>query len=135
MEEALLASEQRFRATFEQAAVGIAHVAPDGRFLAVNQRLCNMVGYTHEELLARTFQDITFSEDLETDLTYVHQLLSGVRQTYPIEKRYVCRNGSLLWINLTVSLVHDEQSMPRYFIAVIEDISERKRLEHMRDEF
>jgi PAS domain S-box-containing protein/excisionase family DNA binding protein len=135
MEEALVASEQRFRATFEQAAVGIAHVAPDGRFLAVNQRLCDMVGYSHEELLARNFQNITFPEDLETDLTYLHQLLSGERQTYSMEKRYVCRNGSLLWINLTVSLVHEEPGTPRYFIAVIEDISKRKRLEHMRDEF
>ncbi len=135
MEEALMASEQRFRATFEQAAVGIAHVAPDGRFLEVNKRLCDMVGYSHAELLALTFQDITFPEDLHTDLAYVHQLLSAERQTYSMEKRYVRRDGSLLWINLTVSLVYDKDGVPCYFISVIEDISERKRLERLRDEF
>ncbi|GHO84724.1 PAS domain S-box protein [Dictyobacter formicarum] len=129
MEAALHTSEERFRATFEQAAVGIAHVAPDGRFLAVNQRLCDMVGYTREELLARTFQDITFPDDLEIDLAYVGQLLSGKRQTYTMEKRYVCRDGSLIWIDLTVSLVRDEHGIPRYFISVIEDIDERKHLE------
>ena len=77
VEKALRESEQRFRATFEQAAVGIAHVAPDGRWLRVNQRLCDIVGYTREELLELTFQDITHPDDLNTDLEFVHQVLAG----------------------------------------------------------
>ena len=128
-EASLLERERRFRTTFEQAAVGMAHVAPDGRFLAINQRFCELVGYSREEMLARTFQDITFPEDLEADLAYVQQLLAGQRDTYSMEKRYLRRDGSLLWINLTVALVRNEGGIPQYFISVIEDINERKRLE------
>ncbi len=121
-------SEERFRATFEQAAVGIAHVDLDGRWLRVNQKLCDIVGYTREELLARTFQDITYPDDLEGDLQAVRQLLAGDIQTYSMEKRYIHRNGSPIWVDLTVSLVHSE-SQPKYFLSVIEEISDRKQAE------
>jgi two-component system sensor histidine kinase UhpB len=117
-------SEQRFQATFEQAAVGMAHVSPDGHFLQVNQKLCDIVGYICAELLMRTFP-----ADLEADLAYVEQLLAGERPTYAMEKRYIRANGSLVWINLTVSLVRDQEGTPQYFISVIEDIDERKRVE------
>ncbi len=126
---ALQASEERFRATFNQAAVGIAHVAPDGRWLMVNQRFCAIVGYTEAELLTRNFQDITHPDDLDIDLQYIDQLLRGARNTYSLEKRYLRRNGSTVWVNLTVSLVRDALNDPDYFIAVVEDISERKALE------
>ena len=122
-------NEERFRATFEQAAVGIAHVAPDGRWQRVNQKFCDIVGYSREELLQKRFQDITHPEDLDADLEYIRQLLDGEVQTYSREKRYLRKNGSLVWINLTVSVVHNVSGDPAYFIAVIEDISKRKMAE------
>ncbi len=128
-EEALRDSEERFRATFEQAAVGIAQVAPDGRWLQVNRKLCDIVGYSQEELSQRSFQDITYPEDLDADLAFVRRMLAGEIQTYGMEKRYVRKDRSLVWIYLTVGLVRQPTSEPKYFIAVVEDISERKRAE------
>jgi PAS domain S-box-containing protein len=128
-EEALRESEERFRATFHQAAVGVAHVGLDGRWLRVNERLSEIVGYPREELLGLTFQDITYPEDLEMDLDYVRRLLAGEIDTYSVEKRYLRKDGSLVWINLTASLMLAPAGEPVYFIAVIEDISERKRTE------
>jgi PAS domain S-box-containing protein len=128
-EEALRESEERFRATFHQAAVGVAHVGLDGRWLRVNERLSEIVGYPREELLGLTFQDITYPEDLEMDLDYVRRLLAGEIDTYSVEKRYLRKDGSLVWINLTASLMRAPAGEPVYFIAVIEDISERKRTE------
>ena len=122
-------SEERFRATFEQAAVGIAHVAPEGKWLKVNSRICKIVGYTPEELLQLTFQDITHPDDLEADLGYVKQLLAGEINNYSMEKRYIHKNGEDVWINLTVSLVRNEIGEPKYFIAVVEDISERRQIQ------
>jgi PAS domain S-box-containing protein len=132
-EEILRESEERFRATFEHAAVGAAQVGMDGRWLRVNRRLCEIVGYSEEELLARTFQDITHPDDLEEDLDRVRRLLAGELDTYTIEKRYVKKDGSEVWVNLTVSLVGDATGEPGYFIAVVEDISERKKAEEERD--
>lgn len=128
-EQELRESEERFRSTFEQAAVGVAHNGLDGRWLRVNQRLYDIVGYSREELLDTTFQDITYSGDLETDLDYARRLLAGEIETYSMDKRYFKKDGSVVWINLTVSLVRDPSGEPKYFIAVIEDISERKRAE------
>ena len=125
---ALRESEARFLATFEQAAVGIAMVAPDGRWLRVNRRLCEIVGYSGEELLAKTFQDITHPEDLEHDLGYVRQMLDRRIDNYAIEKRYFRKDGSIVWIELTVSLTWRQDGQPDYFISVIEDITEKKRL-------
>ncbi len=122
-------SEERFRATFSQAAVGIAQVAPDGRWLRVNQRLCDIVGYSEAELLGKTFQDITYGDDLESDLEYVRQMLAGEIRTFTMEKRYIRKDGALVWINLTVSLVRAADGSPKYFISVIEDISRRKATE------
>ncbi len=128
-EEELRESEQRFRATFNQAAVGIAHVALNGQWLLVNQKLCDIVSYAREELLQRTFQDITYPDDLDTDLEYLHQVLANEIQTYSMEKRYIRKDGSLVWINLTVSLVRKFSGEPNYFISVIEEINARKRAE------
>ena len=129
-EEALRQSEERFRATFEQAAVGIAHVAPDGRWLRVNQKLCDSIGYTREELLERTFQDITYPADRDVDLEYIQPMLAGEIQMFSIEKRYIRKDGSLVWINLTKSLVRESSGEPKYFIAVIENINQRKAVEN-----
>ncbi|HEY9637096.1 MAG TPA: PAS domain S-box protein [Coleofasciculaceae cyanobacterium] len=128
-EEELFESEQRFRATFNQAAVGIAHVDINGRWLRVNHKLCDIVGYTQEELLERTFHEITYPEDLDSDLEYVRHVLASKIQTYSLEKRYIRKNDSLVWINLTVSLVRTQEGEPNYFISVIEDISKRKQAE------
>lgn len=122
----LLESERRFRSTFEQAAVGIAHIAPDGTLLRVNRKLCDIVGYTHEELLKLTFQDVTFVDDLDSDLEFIRQILADELQTYSMEKRYIRKDRSIVWIELTVSLVRDSAGEPDYFISVIEDISVRK---------
>lgn len=127
--EALQESEMRFRFTFEQAAVGISHVAPDGRFLRINRRFCDIVGYTHEEMLNRTFQAITHPDDLETDVGYVERMLKGEIENYSMEKRYLRKDGSVVWVNLTVSLVWDEVGKPLHFISAVEDISRRKQME------
>ncbi|KVN07976.1 MULTISPECIES: PAS domain S-box protein [unclassified Burkholderia] len=128
-ERALRDSEKRFRATFEQAAVGIAHVSPDGRWLRVNQKLCDIVSYTREELLALTFQDITHPDDLDADLAQVRQVLDGQIDTYTMEKRYFRKDHSEVWIELTVALMRDDAGKPSYFISVVADIAERKRAE------
>src|SRR5215218_9803833 len=133
IEDVLREIEERFRATFEHAAIGAAQVGIDGRWLRVNRRLGEIVGYEPEELLRTTFQDITHPDDLEADLERAGRLLEGELQTYTMEKRYVSRGGSVVWVNLTVSLVRDASGEPAYFIAVVEDISERKKAEEERD--
>jgi len=125
----LTESEERLRATFEQAAVGIAHIGLDGRWLRVNQKLCQILGYTGEELYDKTFQDITHPDDLDTDLSYVNQVLADEIKTYSMEKRYFRKDQSIVWVNLTVSLVRKSSGEPKYFISVVEDVSDRHRLE------
>ena len=122
-------SEIKFRSTFEQAAVGMAHVSIDGRWLRVNQKLCEIVGYTKQELLLLNFEDITHPDDLARDWQYIRQLLAMEIQTCSLEKRYIHKNGAYIWIELTVSLVKKTSGKPDYFICVIEDISDRKSLE------
>jgi len=130
IEEELRASEDRFRSTFEQAAVGISHVGLDGRWLRVNNRLCEIVGYSRDELLQMTFQDITYPEDMQPDVELVQDAIAGRRDGYRLEKRYRRKDGALVWIQLTVSLVRDAQTRaPQYFISVVEDITSRKNTE------
>ncbi len=126
-EEALRASEEEDRAAFEQAAVGITHVGTDGRFLRVNDKLCTILGYQRDELLKMTFQEISHPDDLEADLNHVRQVLSGEIKTYSMEKRYIRKDRSTVWANLTVSLVRSDAGEARHFISVVEDITERKR--------
>jgi two-component system sensor histidine kinase/response regulator len=127
-ERALLDERERFQATFEQAAVGIAMVRPDGIWLEVNSRLCDITGYSPEELKRMRFQDITHPDDLDRDLALVQRVIEGEISTYQLEKRYFRKGGDLIWINLTVSPVRGEDGAPKYFISVIEDITEKKRL-------
>ena len=128
-EEALMESERRFRSSFEHAAVGMALVGSDGRWLRVNQALCEIVGYTDEELLRRTFQDITHPEDLDKDLRQARRLLEGEISSYQMEKRYIHKQGHVVWILLNGSLVRDEEGGPLYFLAQVQDVSARKRIE------
>ena len=122
-------AEERFRLAFEQAAVGMALVAPDGGFMRVNRALCDLVGYQADALLAMSFQEITHPKDLDLDLEYVRQMLAGERRAYAMEKRYFHSDGHTVWALLSVSLVRDETGEPLYFISQIQDISERKQLE------
>ncbi len=123
---ALQASEDRFRATFEQAAVGIAHVSLQGRFLRVNRRFGEILGYSPAELLRLSFQEITDPDYLESSLNGLRQLLAGKLKKLALEKRYRCRDGSYIWGNVTVSLVRTETGDPDYFISVIEDTNARQ---------
>ncbi len=128
-EEALRQSEARFRGTFENAAVGIAHVATTGRFLRVNEKYCTIVGYPREELLQRTFQDITYPDDLAASVEPFTALMRGESPDFGLEKRYLRKEGSLVWVELFVSLQRDAVGQPAYAITMLQDISERKRLE------
>jgi len=122
-------TQARFEATFEQAAVGLAHVAPDGRWLRVNRKLCDILGYSRDNLRRKTFQEITHPDDLETDVAHMARLLSGEIPSYAMEKRYVRADGGTVWVQLTVSLVRDATGRPDYFISVVEDIDRRKGVE------
>ena len=108
-----------FRSAFEFAAIGMALVAPNGRFLRVNRSLCEITGYPEKELLERTFQDITHPDDLNLDLDYAGRLLRGEIETYQMEKRYFHKNGAIVWIHLSVSLVRADDSTPLFFISQI----------------
>ena len=125
--EAIRHGEARFRAIFENAAIGIARVAPDGHWLEVNQRLCDIFGYSREELMTKTFVDITYSDDLEPDMKNVRRLLAGEIGNYSMEKRFYRKDGSVVWANLTVSLARKADGEPDYFISFIEDISAKKK--------
>ena len=128
------AGENRFRVVFENAAVGIARVSPVGRFLEVNQRLCGILGYTREELLTKTFADITYPDDLGKDWKQWQELLGSEIENFSVEKRYCRKDGSNLWVNLTVSLMHRADGSPDYYTSVVEDISARKQTqEKLRD--
>lgn len=122
--------EARFRGTFENAAVGIAHVGLDGQWLRVNQVLCDMLGYPKNELIARTFQSITHPDDLTHDLASFQKLTQGVIESYSIRKRYVKKNGDELPIDLSVSMQTHCDGPEPYCIAVIKDASERVRFQN-----
>ena len=128
-EAQLRLSEERFRHIFENAAVGIAEVGLDGRFATVNDTLCAITGYGREELLQRTFQDITHPDDLEADVALASRLASGELQQYTMEKRYIRRDGSIVFVNMSGSALRDTSGAPLGFVAIIEDISERKAAE------
>lgn len=128
-EDALRESQERFSSAFKDAAIGMALVGTDGRWLQVNPALCALVGYTEQELLASTFQAITHPDDLDIDLAFVRQMLTGEIRTYHMEKRYFHKQGQIVWILLSVSLVRDPVGHPLYFIAQIQDITERKQVQ------
>ncbi|MGN6105149.1 MAG: PAS domain S-box protein [Kofleriaceae bacterium] len=120
-------SEERFRLTIEDAPIGMALVCPDGQFVRVNHALCRLVGYTAAELEQMRFQDITHPDDLETDVTQTHRLARGEIPHYQLEKRYVRRDGGVVTVLLSVSVLRGPDGEAAYFIAQIEDITERKR--------
>ena len=126
---ALARTNARFREVFERAAVGMALVGLDGRWLQVNQTLADIVGYAPSELVASRFQDITVPEDLQADLALGRRLYKGQQATYTLEKRYVHAAGHAVWVSVSVSLSRDEDGRPSHYIVVIEDIQARKEAE------
>ena len=124
----LAESEERFRLSFRQTAVGLAHLAPDGRLLRTNEKFQRVLGYSESELLALTLQDITHPDDIEDDLAMGQKVLAGEIKDYSREKRYLRRDGDYMWGQVTVSAMLDSRGKMR-FIAAIEDISARKTVE------
>ncbi|TKS61747.1 MAG: histidine kinase [Nitrospira sp.] len=131
-EEALRESQERFSNAFNEAVIGMALVALDGRWLQVNRALCEIVGYSESELLEMNFQAITHPDDLEADMGLARRLLSGEIPNYEIEKRYLDKEGHVVWILLSESLVCDAQGTPLYFIAQIQNITKRKRADELK---
>lgn len=127
--ETLEKSEGRFRSLFEQAAVGIAIAGTDGRFLMANPKYCRFLGYSENELLQLSVMDVTCPEDRAVGLEYMRQQLAGKIDTYTLEKRYLQKNGSSVWGNLTVSMLKNKDGLPIFYIGIIEDITLRKQLE------
>ena len=127
--KALQESEEHFRNAFDYASIGMALVAPDGRWLQVNRSLCSIVGYSEEELLATKFQTITHPDDLGNFLVHIHHLLDGQIPVYQMEKRYFHKNGHAVWVLLSVSLIREADGQALHLIFQIQDITDRKRAE------
>jgi PAS domain S-box-containing protein len=125
---ALAESEQRFRGSMHSAAVGVALVSPEGKFLEVNAALASFLGYSRAELQQRTFQELTHPEDLEADLEQAQRLLDGSIESYRMEKRYIRSDGVPVWGLLAVSLVRGADGSPLHFVAQVQDVSEVHRL-------
>jgi two-component system, NarL family, sensor histidine kinase UhpB len=133
-ESELRESEERFRQAFEHAGIGMGVCAPSGHWLQVNQALCGLTGYSREELLEMSFQDVTHPDDLELDLDYVRQLSAGEIDSFTMEKRYIRKDGSVKWIQVTSALVHDAEGTPVYALRQMQDINDRKQAESDRQE-
>jgi PAS domain S-box-containing protein len=128
------AGDSLFQNAFEHAAIGMALVAPDGKWLRVNRSVCEITGYSEAELLQRSFQDITHPDDLDLDLANVGKMLASEIDSYQMEKRYFHKNGAIVWALLSVSLVRDNDGKPRFFISQIQDITSRKESERQLGE-
>lgn len=129
LREELRESRERFKSAFENAAIGMALVSFDGQWLEINRSLCEIIGYTREELLELTLEDITYPEDLTADIEQVGRLLEGELRYYHVEKRYFHKEGHTSWVLLSVSLMRDGEGSPLYFVVQLQDITERKQLE------
>lgn len=133
-EASLQTSEARYRAAFESAVTGMMLLSTDGHFLHVNRPLIEMLGYTEEELRTRTFADCTYPDDLELNLTLFHQTVAGEIDSYRLEKRYISKQGHIVWGIVSAGIVKDAAGEPLYLIGQIENITERKRLEQERED-
>jgi diguanylate cyclase (GGDEF)-like protein/PAS domain S-box-containing protein len=126
---ALERSEKLFRSTYDSAAIGMALLNLGGRFIKANQALCNIVGYTEEELCQKTFAEITHPDDLEANRSLMRELVAGACVNYQMEKRYFHKDGRIIWILLTGSATHDSRNEVLYFVVQIQDINEQKALQ------
>ncbi len=132
-DEQLRQSEVWFRTIFEQAAVGICKSSLDGKFLRVNRRFCEMTGYTQDEICGLQFKDITHPSDFEIDLEKVQMLFDGHMMNFYQEKRYIHKDKNIIWVNITVTIVHNNNGQPENFLSIIEDITSHKRVEEELD--
>lgn len=129
IEESLIESEKLYRATFEEASVGIAHISLDSGFIENNKMFSLITGYYPEELQKLKYSDITYQEDFKKDREQAEKLLRGEIKHYSMEQRYIRKDKSTIWVNLTVALIRNADHSPAYFIIVVEDISKRKAAE------
>ena len=127
--EHLVQSEQRFRETFENAEIGITHLDPQGRWMRVNRKFCEILGYTREELLARSLRAITYPEDVDADLIPFARMMRGEIERYELEKRYVHKDGHIVWTTVTRALQRDANGRPLYAISSVQDYHVRKMAE------
>ena len=132
VERALRESEEKFGNAFHHSPHGMAFVSPEGRWLKANRALCEMVGYTEEELLQRRFADITHPDDVGTDLEQLRRVAAGEISSYHRIKRYIHKDGRLIWVSLAVSAVHNAEGVPIYFIGQIQNITRERELEEER---
>ncbi|MGA1867654.1 MAG: PAS domain S-box protein [bacterium] len=123
-------SEELFRQVFEHSPIGIVVGTMDGGFLRVNQVFSKMIGYTKRELSTMTFHDITYPEDLERQIPIWDQCIKGDKKSYKLQKRYIRKSGEIIWVNVYVFFIYDDKKMPQYPLAMIEDITEQKRVEN-----
>lgn len=126
-EDVLRESESRFRSIFDQSPVGSVIVGLDKRFIRCNQAFCNFLGYTEEELIGRTISDITHPEDVGIGMNELVELISGNIDSARMQKRYICKNGNIVWGEINICLVHDAKHQPAYFLPIILDITEHKK--------
>ncbi|WP_420145107.1 diguanylate cyclase domain-containing protein [Sphingobium sp.] len=123
----LARAQRRFEATFHHAPVGIAHVGLDGKFLMVNPRFCEISGHDADTLIQTGFQQITHPDDLNADEALLARLNAGELPRYSMEKRYIHSDGTVIWINLTVAMVRDDEDRPEFYVAVVEDMSDLRK--------
>lgn len=135
LEESLLTGQEIFQAAMEAASIGLALARPDGHWAKVNRGLCSLLGYSEKELLASDFQSITHPDDLEADLALVRRTLTGEAALYRMEKRYLHKDGRVIWTLLSVSLVRNSAGEPKYFIKQIVDLTEQKAAQRIKSEF
>ena len=125
-EDLVKAQNEEIQATFDQIAVGIVHVDLQGHYLRVNQRICDMFGYTQEELFQKTFQDLTLPEDRPESTKVLRKLLSGEIKVSSVPKRYIRKDGSIIWTHASASVVRDDAGEPKYLVTAIVDLTEQK---------
>ncbi len=129
LEIKLKSSLSLYENTFEQAQVGFAHISPNAEFIKLNKKFCDILGYSSSELLGKSINDITYPDDLEKDLTNLEKIISGKLISYKIEKRFLHKNGFVIWVNMSRTAIFDNTNEIKYFFTTIEDITERKSLE------
>ena len=129
----LIRSEIKFKTIFDQAALGIANLdSTSGKFLEINQKFCELLGYTEKEMKEKNFQSITHPDDLQRDLDYIERIVQGLIEQYSIEKRYYRKDGNIIWVNLTVTPLYANDNFDEFsFISIVEDITERKKNEEI----
>jgi PAS domain S-box-containing protein len=128
-EEVIRQNENIFQAAFDHSAVGMSLTSLEGKYFKVNEALCRILGYDQEDLISKSFREISVPDDLEQNLQYFEQARKGERDTYEMEKRYYHKSGSIIWVYLNVSVVKDQEGTPLFFISQVQDITLRKTAE------